>query len=38
MIWADWVFGENAFGEECFDDLGFGDSHGLLLKNERKIN
>jgi hypothetical protein len=28
--------GEDVFGEECFHDVGFGESHGLLLKNERK--
>jgi hypothetical protein len=28
---------ENIFGEECFHDLGFGESHWWLLKNEREI-
>jgi len=30
MIWADWVFVKKVLGEECFADLGFGQSHELL--------
>jgi hypothetical protein len=28
---------ENVFGKEFFHDLGFSESHWLLLKNEREI-